>query len=94
MNRYFYCNQKTSDNFTAVLVHVKSGYLPPVDFNTVQTEKPQAAKPAFFVDLHGGLDFCQNIGDKSLVKQIESETFFAQVFERRTDMVKNFVVND
>ena len=70
MNRYFYCNQKTSDNFTAVLVHVKSGYLPPVDFNTVQTEKPQAAKPAFFVDLHGGLDFCQNIGDKSLVKQI------------------------
>ena len=47
MNRYSYCNQKTSDNFTAVLIHVKSGYLPPVDFNTVQTEKPQAAKPAY-----------------------------------------------
>ena len=77
MNRYFYCNQKMSDNFTAVLVHVKSGYLPPVDFNIVQTEKPQAAKSAFFVGLHGGLDFCQNIRNKTCVKQIKCKTFFA-----------------
>ena len=44
---FSHCDKKTSDNFTAVLVHVKNGYLPPIDFNAVPTEKSHPPKPSY-----------------------------------------------
>ncbi len=38
------CNKKTSDNFTAVLLHVKDGYLPPIELNSPSINIPQPNK--------------------------------------------------
>ena len=36
------CQNKTSDNFTAMLLHVKDGYLPPLNLASSPTEVPQS----------------------------------------------------
>ena len=48
INKLFsYCEGKTSDNFTAVLIHITDGYLPPINLNSTVLNNPQIQQPSY-----------------------------------------------